>query len=57
MFAGRTIQQKRILVKAVTDAVVESLKPTVSQEGVRVVIIEIPKTNLAIGGILASDMK
>ena len=57
MFEGRTMEQKRKLVKKVTDAIVESLAPTVTREGVRIMIIEYPKTNLAIGGVLVSDNK
>jgi 4-oxalocrotonate tautomerase len=57
MFEGRTMEQKKRLVRAVTDAIVESLGPQVASEEIRIWIIEIPKTSLAVGGVLVSDRK
>ena len=51
---GRTIDQKRGLVRDITDAVVRNL--AVSADKVIVQIIETPKTDKARGGVLFSDM-
>ena len=55
MYEGRTIDQKRKLVVAMTEAVVKSLdtKP----ESVRILIHDIPKHNVAVAGVLASEKK
>ncbi len=55
MFEGKTIDQKRKLVVAMTEAVVKSLdtKP----ESVRILLHDIPRHNLAVAGVLASDKK
>jgi 4-oxalocrotonate tautomerase len=53
MYEGRTVEQKRALVKAITDAVVEHAKTTA--EGTQVVIVDVPKQNWAHAGKLASD--
>jgi len=53
MFTGRTDEQKRTLVKLVTESAVEALG--VRPEGVRVRINEIEKRHSAIGGVLRSD--
>jgi 4-oxalocrotonate tautomerase len=55
MFEGRTLDQKRKLVAAMTEAVVKSLdsKP----ETVQILIHENPKTNVAAAGVLHSDKK
>ncbi len=55
MYEGRTIDQKRRLVVAMTEAVVKSLdtKP----ESVRILIHDIPKHNVAVAGVLASEKK
>ena len=55
MFEGKTLDQKRKLVVAMTEAVVKSLdsKP----ESVRIVIHDIPKHNFAVAGVLASERK
>jgi 4-oxalocrotonate tautomerase len=50
---GRTIDQKRALVKEITDAVVKNFK--VAPEAVMVQIIESPKDLKAKGGFLFSD--
>ncbi|WP_151448590.1 4-oxalocrotonate tautomerase [Lacisediminimonas profundi] len=53
MFAGRSAEQKRAFVKAITDATCESLgcKP----EGVDVIIQEVKREDWATGGKLWSD--
>jgi 4-oxalocrotonate tautomerase len=50
---GRTIDQKRSLVKDITDAVVRNFK--VPAEAVMVQIMESPKDSKAKGGFLFSD--
>lgn len=55
MFSGRTLEQKRRLVKLVTEAVVEALG--VQPDGVRVRINETEKKHSAIGGVLRVDME
>lgn len=50
---GRTVEQKRGLVKDITEAVMKNFK--VPPERVRVAIREIKKENFAVGGILFSD--
>jgi 4-oxalocrotonate tautomerase len=52
-FDGRTIEQKRKLVKSVTDAVCHSLN--VKPEVVIVQIVEGKRENRAVGGVLMSD--
>jgi 4-oxalocrotonate tautomerase len=53
MWEGRTPEQKRNLVKAITSAVVGAIG--CPPEAVEVVIHELPKANWGIGGELASD--
>ena len=50
---GRSIEQKRGLVKDITDAVVRHFK--VPADSVMVQILESPKTLKAKGGVLFSD--
>jgi 4-oxalocrotonate tautomerase len=54
MWSGRTLDQKRVLVKKVTEAVVEALK--VQPEEVKIRIVESEKENYAVGGVLRSDV-
>ncbi len=53
MLEGRSIDQKRAMVKKVTEALVETIncKP----EAVKIMMREIKKEHLATGGILKSD--
>ena len=53
LLEGRTPEQKTALVKALTQAVVESLgsKP----ESVDVLLFDIPRQNWATGGVLWSE--
>ncbi|MBO8168954.1 MAG: 4-oxalocrotonate tautomerase [Thermoanaerobacteraceae bacterium] len=55
MIEGRTEEQKRQLVKNVTNAVVESVdcKP----EAVKIIIREMKKEHYAEGGVLYKDKK
>jgi 4-oxalocrotonate tautomerase len=53
MFEGRSIDQKRELVKLLTDAMVKVAG--VSPAGVHVVIDEIKRENWSIGGLLSPD--
>jgi len=50
---GRTLEQKRLLVKEITDVVVRNF--AVSADAVMVQIIESSKADKAKGGILFSD--
>ena len=50
---GRTIEQKRALVKDITEAVVRNFN--VSADRVMVQIVESPRENKAKGGVLFSD--
>jgi 4-oxalocrotonate tautomerase len=51
--AGRSLEQKRALVKDITDAVVKNFK--VGADAVMVEIIESAKENKAKGGVLFSE--
>lgn len=53
MWSGRTMEQKRRLVRLVTDAVVEALG--VPAQDVQIKIVEGEKHNAARGGVLRSD--
>lgn len=53
MFEGRTPEQKREFVKALTEATVRTLGT--KAEGVDVVLFEIKKTDWATGGVLWSE--
>lgn len=55
MFEGRTPEQKREFVKAVTEATVKTLGT--SPEAVDVVLYEIKKSDWASGGVLWSEKK
>jgi 4-oxalocrotonate tautomerase len=55
MIAGRTIDQKRKLVQAVTHAVCDTLD--VTAEKVRIVIEDIAPENYCISGVLHLDKK
>jgi 4-oxalocrotonate tautomerase len=55
MLPGRTIEQKREMVKKVTDAVTETLN--CPKEAVRIIIREMEAENFAKAGILHIDDK
>lgn len=53
LLEGRTLDQKRKLVAAVTDAVVQTLG--VPPELVRITLHEMARDNYSVGGVLMSD--
>ena len=53
IWEGRSVDEKRKLVKAVTKAVVDSIK--CPEAAVTVIIRDLPKCNWGLGGELASD--
>ncbi|MEL7624853.1 MAG: 2-hydroxymuconate tautomerase [Clostridiales bacterium] len=53
MFEGRSLDQKRALVKKVTQAVSETINA--KEEAIVVMIEELKKEDYASGGILAAD--
>jgi 4-oxalocrotonate tautomerase len=55
MYEGRSLEQKKKLVGAMTDAVVKSLD--VKPDAVRIILHDIPKHNIAVAGVLASEKK
>ncbi|MFZ5567270.1 MAG: 4-oxalocrotonate tautomerase [Pseudomonadota bacterium] len=55
MFEGRTPEQKREFVKAITEATVKTLGS--SPEAVDVIITDIKKSDWATGGVLWSEKK
>ncbi len=55
MWEGRTVEQKRALTKAVTDAMVEHAGA--HPDGLHVVIQEYPRENWARAGVLGIDRK
>ena len=55
MFEGRTPEQKREFVKAITEATVQTLGR--SPEAVDVIITDIKKSDWATGGVLWSEKK
>ena len=55
LWEGRTVEQKRKLVRAVTDAMVEhaGARP----DALHVIIHEVPKENWGLAGVLGTDRK
>jgi 4-oxalocrotonate tautomerase len=53
MYEGRTVDQKRALVEAITRAMVEIAKTRA--DAVNVIIQDVPRTNWGLDGKLASD--
>lgn len=51
MMSGRTSVQKEMLIRKVTDAVMEAIDAP--EQNVTVIINEIPKTEFGIGGLSA----
>ncbi|MCO4759758.1 MAG: 2-hydroxymuconate tautomerase family protein [Oceanospirillaceae bacterium] len=51
MMAGRTDQQKEVMIRKVTDAVMDAI--SAPEQNVTVLINEIPKTEFGIGGVSA----
>jgi len=54
MIQGRTAEKKEELIKKVTDAIVDALQ--VPKDKVRIILNELPKENLAYGGVPLSKM-
>ncbi|CAB3742885.1 2-hydroxymuconate tautomerase [Paraburkholderia rhynchosiae] len=54
LMEGRTDEQKAGLIDALTDAAIESIGAP--RESVRVLLIEIPKTQFGIGGKTAFEL-
>lgn len=55
MWEGRSIEQKRALVRAITDAMV--VHAGASPEHLHVVIHEVPRENWARAGVLGADRR
>lgn len=55
MFEGRSVDQKRKMVAAMTEAVVKSLE--IKPEAVHIIIHELPRQNFSTAGVLASEKK
>lgn len=55
MFEGRTDEQKRALVKRVTEACVETIGS--SPESVDIILRDVKKSEWATGGVLWSEKK
>jgi 4-oxalocrotonate tautomerase len=53
MFAGRTVEQKKALVKALTEAFVSTAGST--PESVQIILQDVPKNEWATAGVFASD--
>ena len=53
LYEGRSLEQRKKLVVAMTEAVVKSLE--VKPEAVRIVLHDLPKHNVAVAGVLASE--
>ncbi len=53
MYTGRTSQQKRALVRAITDAMVKhaGAKP----DNLHVILQEVPKENWALAGVMGDE--
>jgi len=54
MIAGRTPEKKELLIKKVTDAIVEALQ--IPAEKVRIILNEVPKENIGRGGVPLSKL-
>lgn len=54
MLEGRTLEQKRELVKKLTEVLVETAK--CPPEAVTIILREMPPTHLGKAGVLRSDM-
>jgi len=54
LLPGRTPEKKELLMKKVTDAIAESLE--IPKERVHIVLYEVPKENIAHGGVPLTKM-
>jgi 4-oxalocrotonate tautomerase len=55
MWEGRTLEQKRALVRAITEAMVEHAEA--KPDGLHVIIQEVPRENWGRAGVLGVDRK
>ena len=55
LLEGRTVEQKRAMVKEVTDAICRTLNAT--PDAVRIIIRDMKSENYAVAGVLRSDQK
>ena len=55
LFEGRTLEQKRKLVAAMTDAVVKSLEA--KPESVTILLHDTSKNDMSVAGVLYSEKK
>lgn len=55
LWSGRSVEQKRKLAKAITDAMVEHVDA--NPDGLHVIIQDIPPDSWARGGVLGIDRK
>jgi len=53
MIKGRTLKQKREMVKEVTDSIAKTLN--CDKEAVRIIITELDKADISVGGVLRLD--
>ena len=54
MIQGRTTEKKELLIKKVTDAIVEALQ--IPADKVRIILNEVPKENIGYGGVPLSKI-
>ncbi|HEY0846658.1 MAG TPA: 2-hydroxymuconate tautomerase [Noviherbaspirillum sp.] len=54
LLEGRTVEQKRLLVQKITEAVNEAIGAP--KESVRVILTEMPKEHFGIGGKTAGEL-
>lgn len=55
LWSGRTVDQKRNLAKAITDAMVEHV--SAHRDGLHVIIQDVPRDSWARAGVLGIDRK
>lgn len=54
LLEGRTVEQKRLLIQKITEAVNEAIGAP--KESVRVILTEMPKEHFGIGGKTAGEL-
>ena len=54
MFEGRTLEQKRAMVKGITEAIADAISCDIG--AVQITIYEVPRYNVSKAGVLVSDM-
>lgn len=54
MFEGRTLEQKRAMVKGITEAIADAVSCDIG--AVQITIYEVPRHNVAKAGVLVSDI-